>query len=136
MRIHTKLSKRDISAAVRKARVNLIRFDVYVSRSHDWAFEVVLSGSGAHRSRCQGNRDYPAATWDEWGIFLGEIFRRDPTAKTRAYRDADDFLWKTGERFDDITPDRQHKLHRWDRYPVYPSPGQPRREHDPRRAGD
>ncbi|MEU7814109.1 hypothetical protein [Pseudonocardia sp. NPDC049154] len=58
-----------------------------------------------------------AATWDEWGIFLAEVFRRDPGATIpTAYRSADYFHWATADRFRELRVEDQHIRHRWDGY--------------------
>lgn len=101
-----------VQAAARRAGVTFERLTVHGSRTHDHAYDVILSGSGT-RSGWPG-RDYQTATWDEWGIFLDVIFRRDPAASCRAYGSADHFRWATGGRFDALDLDGQHhRRHRW-----------------------
>jgi hypothetical protein len=97
MRIHTSLEMAEIQRAASKARVGFTSISQHGSRSHERAFEVILTGSSRRRQN-QGN-DY-AATWDEWGIFLGHIFDLDPDAKCWAYKDATDFNFQTNRRFD------------------------------------
>lgn len=56
-----------------------------------------------------------AATWDEWGIFLGHIFDLDPEAKCWAYKDAADFNFQTDGRFEDgDIPADMHGDHRFE----------------------
>ena len=56
-----------------------------------------------------------AATWDQWGVFLGHIYRVDPDAKSWAYRDADDFHTQTDWRFDEQgMPNDAHGDHKWE----------------------
>lgn len=112
MIIHTSLTEDDVRAAGTLAGITFARLAMRGSRKRDHAFDVILSGSGAHRSQYR-EQDYPAATWDEWGIFLAWIFRRDESADATYYKGADDFHWQTGDRFRTLTPSRQHKLHKW-----------------------
>lgn len=82
------------------------------SRSRRYAYEVKLTGTGSHASQW-GNRDTPAATWDEWGMFLAKLYELDPNLMAANYRDAEHFRWTTGGRFDTLTPAEQHRMHRW-----------------------
>lgn len=129
MRIHTNtLTPADLTAAAERAgRAVTMTYSQYGSRSHARAYDVTLRGSSSRRPNSgNGGRfrdDDPnaphehAATWDEWGMFLGELFRRDPGAVVpRVYESADHFRWATDGRFDALTPDRQHGRagHRWE----------------------
>ena len=116
MRIHTALTERQIRHAAELAGVQFERLDHKGSKSRDHAFDVILSGSSPRRRNSgrsvDRTNDY-AATWDEWGIFLAELFRRDPAIKCTYYRDAADFHWQTGSRFRSLTRDKQHRVHNW-----------------------
>jgi len=118
MRIHTSLDPDAIRAMLAgMPGVTFERFTVHGSRTHPRAVEVLLSGTSPRR-RNFGNRgagdDY-AATWDEWGIFLGRLFRADPEARATYYRDAYGFDCRTTYRFDEsFTVEDQHPLHRWE----------------------
>ena len=112
MRIHTdKLATADLLAAAGKAFVQFERLDVKGSRSHHHAFDVLLSGSSPRRAQ---RNDFYAATWDEWGIFLAEVFSRDPGARADRYADAESFHRITGDRFRSLTHAQQHRSHRWE----------------------
>jgi hypothetical protein len=120
MRIHTdSLTISDIYAATKNAGP---RVDVEVrqhgSRSRARAFNVTLTGTSPRRTNSgkRGAGDEHAATWDEWGMFLAELFRRDPNAVApNAYESGEHFRWVTGARFDNLTPAYQHggAGHRW-----------------------
>lgn len=115
MRVHTKLSLDDIRKLQRPSGVHFEYLTERGSRSRDRAFEIVLTGSSAHRGQ-SGDRDYAAATWDEWGVFLGALFAADPNARVAGiYEGRDDYDWQTGERFlpDDL-PETLCKRHRWE----------------------
>lgn len=103
MRIHTTADRLDVATAARKAGIYLEKFNTHGSRSHRHAFEVIASGESPHRINSGKFGHEYAASWDQWGIFLAAIYAVDPTAKSWAYTDADDFHAKTGHRFD---PDR------------------------------
>lgn len=102
MRIHTNtLTTGDLVDAARVARVNFTRLGDGQSRSHARFFEFTLTGES--RRRQMGKLD-KAATWDQWGVFLSELFSRDPnmvcgTVKSPIYRDSGDFDYKTNWRF-------------------------------------
>ena len=117
MRLHSdSLDELEVRKAVRLAGADFIRLNLKGSKSRDHAFDVVLSGSAAHKS--QGGygmvTDDQAATWDEWGIALGTMFRLDPNMLTPYYADAEDFTWQTGGRFTpEFTPAMQHRFHKF-----------------------
>jgi hypothetical protein len=99
MRIHTSACINHFRMAATVAGVTFERLEHHGSRSDLQAFDVVLNGSGRNQP---WGRDYQAATWDEWGMFLAEVFNYD--------------------RFDTLTPRHQHRNHRWSSgYPRYQS---------------
>lgn len=119
MRIHSSvLSSEDIYAAAKLAGVGLHRMAPHGSRSRSRSFDVILEGDGkssGNSGRWGASGDYRAATWDQWGVFLGEVFRRDPAAMVpRVYLSADHFNWATADRFRKAeTPADTHVRHRW-----------------------
>lgn len=107
MRIHTSLGFSAICIAAKIAKVDLIwpsdgKPIQRGSRTHDHAFEVKLEGASRRRPNggSSGAGSGYAATWDQWGVFLGHIFRLDENAKCWAYTDADEFHYRTNNRFD------------------------------------
>lgn len=114
MKIHSDvLTYRNFLDAASWAHVDLIEFDNCGSRSRTKAFKFSLTGSSSHnRGFGAGGK---AATWDEWGMFLGFLFRIDPNAHCgkRSYLNEEHFQWVTGNRFDNLTHQLQHKRHRW-----------------------
>ncbi len=121
MRIHSdKITWSDLSDAARTAGAWFIKQTSHNSRKRSQAFEVALGGDAPHRS--QADRDEYAATWDQWGIFLGELYRIDPNLVTPYYRDADDFHFQTFNRFREALPlaDR-HRRHNWEHAGIYRS---------------
>lgn len=68
----------------------------YGSRSHHIAYSVRLSGSS---KSTMTNLPDKAATYDEWGFFLAEIFARDPQAKCGGYNGREDFIVQTDGKF-------------------------------------
>lgn len=92
------------------------------SRTSERAFEVRLTGSGyAVNTGHSGAGSFAAATWDEWGAFLGALYALDSDAvcggslATAVYRDAEHYHWSTNSRFygGDV-PSDTHKRHAWD----------------------
>lgn len=116
MRIHTDtLTDQDIRDAARRAGVDLYRMTVHGSRKRARAYDVILEGTGRTGTRYGQNTDMVAATWDEWGIFLAELFRRDDRLTIpRVYEDGEHFRWATAGRYDNLTPAGQHVRHRWE----------------------
>lgn len=132
MRIHTDtITHQDVVEAVRAAgvvtevtawgtEVRSVRLTDpgvrhHGSRKRDHAFEVGLLGtsSRATNSGIYGAGSGKAATWDEWGMFLGALYEKDPLMFAGHYQHAAYFHWVTGGRFRDLTPAGQHKNHRW-----------------------
>lgn len=110
MRIHVNiLTSFDIYRALVDSRIAADVYPVVMeqhgSRTHTRAFEVQLGTedktSGPTRSRhyknsgTHGAGNVYAATYDEWGYFLANLFDQDPTAKAGPYADRADFHAKT-----------------------------------------
>ena len=116
MRIHSdSLDALEIRKAARIAGVAFTRFNLKGSRSHTGAFDVILTGSSTRRQNSNDNPDY-AATWDEWGCFLGTLYAIDPAMVTPYYSSADHFHWITNGRYRATVGDdfeRGHN-HRWE----------------------
>jgi hypothetical protein len=112
MRIHTDtLHEPQISMAATLAGVEFTRLHRHGSRSRDHAFDVILSGNSPRRQNFGTDH---AATWDQWGHFLGSLFDLDPLMVCWAYRDADDFHWVTGDRFRNFNLADDHTSgHKW-----------------------
>lgn len=66
-------------------------------RKRENCFRVILSGTNSrHVFNATKTR---AATYDEWGIFLNEIFVQDEDAICGPYNGKDDFAQKTNEKY-------------------------------------
>jgi hypothetical protein len=119
MRIHSDtLTRQDITDALAAAGPGVTADDIRRkgSRSRAQSWDVYLFGTSSHRPNA---RDYAAdeyaATWDEWGMVLGHLFRVDPNATVPGvYADGEHFRWVTGGRFDTLTPADGHRRHRWE----------------------
>lgn len=94
--------------------VKFLQLTPHVSRTHERAFEVRLTGSSHHRTM---KGEHEAATWDEWGVFINEVFNLDPTAKAGDYKTQIQFDQYTVFRFDEIR-DRSEMCtqHKWGRF--------------------
>lgn len=105
MRIHTNLTYRQMVEIVQVSDAPIYTevLRQHGSRTHERAFEVMLSGSSTTRS--QNGGEFFTATWDEWGAFLGALYDADPkarcggSAERPVYRDADHYRFATGGRF-------------------------------------
>jgi hypothetical protein len=118
MRLHTSMTGTAVETALQRAKdKGKISPDVtfavfgsgYGSRSHSRAFEIQLGTldktSGPKNSRHfkntgqeEASRIY-AATYDEWGWFIAEIFNIDPAAKFGLYDGQINFEVQTNDAY-------------------------------------
>lgn len=101
MRIHSnKLQYSDLWEAAQAARVDM-DMTRHGSRSHEYAFNVKLTGESKRRpnSGKRGAGDDFAATWDQWGVFIAILFDKDPSIKMTHYENRHDFHVMTNNRF-------------------------------------
>lgn len=120
MIIHSdKLTHQDFQSAAKVAGVEIVDVTSKGSRSRKGSFSFAISGSGRYGGQW-GTQDYSAATWDEWGIFLAQLFAIDPEAHTgkNGYLSAEHFNWMTGNRFLRLDVRDQHKRHKWAHHSV------------------
>lgn len=116
MRIYcsSDITESHITIAARKAGATIEVLTEHSTRSgsdFDHSFNVLLSGNSRRRAM---HKEYPAATWDQWGVFIATLFDDDPTAKIGIYSWEGDFHFKTMGRFDelerdDVPLDHDHK---------------------------
>lgn len=102
MRIHTNtLTASDIYAAANKAGAVVATFSGHGSRSRARAFDVKLEGSSRRRPNggASGAGTGYAATWDQWGMFLAELFAKDGSMFTPYDKSAEYFADRTADRF-------------------------------------
>lgn len=103
MRIHTdKLSMADVSRAAYNAGATVETLEPHGSRSRAFAYEVKLTGTSRRRPNggtYGADRDAYAATWDQWGVFLGLLFDIDSSMTTAYYADQTAFDHHTDGRF-------------------------------------
>lgn len=107
MRLHSDtLTTKDLYKAVADGPVWFATLTEHKSRTHERAFEVKLAGSGTHSNSGYYGADtrIPAATWDEWGIFLSRLYDIDldmvvGTVKRPVYADCASFDLSTNDRF-------------------------------------
>ena len=74
-------------------RVHLAVFEQHPrprKRSRGWT--IGLTGTSPYTSQLSREK---AATWDEHGFWMAELFRRDPDAEIGIYKGAQDFNQKT-----------------------------------------
>ena len=101
MRIHADhLNSGNLYTAARAARVDM-ELTFHKSRSRGAAFNVTLSGESNRRPNRDHASDEFAATWDQWGVFLGHLFNIDENMFVLGYDGAEDFHYKTHNRFTD-----------------------------------
>ncbi len=118
MKLHTKLNNHQVIDALADVKSRgLMTNDVFMAQfayenslSHRNGFLIRLGTfdktTGPKKSRHRadntnldlGDTVY-AATYDEWGWFIAEIFECDPDAKFGPYKNYADFHKKTKDRF-------------------------------------
>lgn len=109
MRLHTNvLTYGDVVNAARAAGV-IWKITEQGSRSHARSFDVSLRGDSRRDAMFAWKVDHiggtKAATWDQWGVFFGALYRLDPymvaggTKKRPHYADNTDFQLRTFARF-------------------------------------
>ena len=121
MKLHTKLDYSQITNAMREVKqrgqvtedVFFVQFDYENSRSHANGWKIQLGTfdktTGPTKSRHYKNTGQWgadsdsriwAATYNEWGWFIAEIFEMDPDATFGYYKGINDFHKKTGWKFE------------------------------------
>lgn len=120
MKIHSDLiTVSDLYSATKAAGMHGVRVRMIPkgSRKRARAFDVALTGTSNRRPNSgqagAAGDDY-AATWDEWGMFIQDLFEADPEAIIGDYTDYENFNYRTMGRFVFLTAPDQHKSHRWE----------------------
>lgn len=115
MRIHTdRLTEMDFRSFADDAGVRIELISKHGSRKRKAAFEIHLGGSS---SRNAMGKDFKAATWDEWGLFISAIYVHDLNAIAGDYENAEHFHWATAGRFENnVMPADTHQRHEWNCY--------------------
>lgn len=118
MKLHTTLGYQQITQAMRDVKsrgqmtedVMFVQFEHENSNSHPNGYLIQLgtldkttgpTNSRHYKNSGQWGSDNTmwAATYDEWGWFIAELFELDPDAKFGRYKNYDDFHAQTKTRF-------------------------------------
>jgi hypothetical protein len=121
MKLHTSLHPSDVQDALNRAKasgnvtpdIEFVEYGVGNSRTHSIRFDIQLGTydktSGPTKSRRYKNSGQYgagsvwAATYDEWGWFMAQVFDRDPGAqfgdRKNGYNGVHDFNAKTGSKY-------------------------------------
>jgi hypothetical protein len=119
MRIHSDtLTTSDLTEAARLAGCQVESIALHRSTARDHAFEFIISGHGKYGGQF-GQLSHASGSWDDYGIMLAELFRRDPraivgTPGRPTYDGVDDFHDSTAWRYVELTPAQAHHNHRRD----------------------
>ncbi len=112
MRIHTSLTENDLRKALPKGVQAYIT--PHGSRKRDRAYEVtlyVIGKDSLHRryanSGQYGNAEDVAATWDEWGVWMDRLYRKDPDAIIGWY--------ETRAMFEEVTRNERDRIIGWNK---------------------
>lgn len=113
MKLHSDiLTESDIREALASAQrrgnvapqVQFAEFDAAGSRSrkHSWniGLEAAYKADGDKRLRRMHRRDDWAATYEEWGWFIAELFAKDENMIFGTYKGWDSFLNQTNFKFE------------------------------------
>lgn len=109
------LSEEDLRAASGVAGVSMWELErIERPRKRQNAWNVYLTGSASYRSQATGE---PAATWDEHGVWMAELYKRDPNLVVAYYRNLSHFVAET-RRFVESPynreqPERKRKRGLW-----------------------
>lgn len=119
MKIHTDLTAADMETALdnsgiegasllmqeKKSRSKSRRFDIY--------FDAEPSTGRRPSQHYDDGRQVTGITWDEWGLFIEQVYRADPTAQVGPYKSHAHFRVVNDWRFDDLTWEEQCPRHRY-----------------------
>ncbi len=112
MRIHTSLTQAEVYACLPTGVYANI--GEHGSRKRDRAFEVTLyvyESDSLHRrhgnSGGYGSTDLYAATWDEWGVWMDNIYKRDGDAIIGWY--------ETRAMFEEVTRNERDRIIGWNK---------------------
>lgn len=81
------------------------RVGISGSKTHERKFSVRLSGSSPYTMQFTSDTEQ-AATWDEWGNFIYELFMLDPEAKIGQWGTRENFMRGTAEERDRVAANR------------------------------
>src|SRR4030095_9795008 len=110
MKLHSdKIRTQDIREALEMARrkglivgdTELLVLEEQKSRKRENGWEIRLGSryaDGVHKRRNMNNTAY-AATWEEWGWFIVELFELDIDLEFGGYKDYNDFHSQTRYNF-------------------------------------
>ena len=120
MKIHTDLAAEAVAKLARDTVPSIdVHVDTHGSRKRKHRHDVVLTDNGRSLT---GRRQSAATvangakgiTYDEWGLFIEQVFLMDESAKVGPYRDRGHFRIITDYRFDDLKWEEQHARHRFE----------------------
>lgn len=69
-------------------------------RNFNYGYDVVLFSSRLEGRPSAGMPGWKAATWDEFGIFIDQLFAIDPDAEIAWYKGYEDFIVKTRAEYE------------------------------------
>ena len=105
MRIHTNvLAEKELASHLGMPDdVTIHVVSKHGSRTHRIAYEVALRGEGKRHRKAPNTRDESmpgkAATWDDWGQYLANLYRMDGTMIAGPYKGRDHFHAVTNNKY-------------------------------------
>ena len=101
MRFHTdKITYADLYKAAKLADVYIETATLHRSKKREHAFEISLRGNSRRRPNFYNGDGQYAATWDQWGVFMGYLFDIDKEMILGRGEDYERFTFRTVGRFD------------------------------------
>ena len=120
MKIHTNLTAADLRAALDASGIQnaSLLMQEKRSRSHARRFDVYFDAEPMKgRRRSQHYHDgvpVIGATYDEWGLWINQIYLKDPTARVGPYKSDGHFHDVTDYRFAVLKWEDQCSMHKFE----------------------
>lgn len=120
MKIHTDLTAADMETALDNSGIEGARLLMQEKRSRSKArrFDIYFDAEPMEGRRLSQHyddgRQVTGITYDEWGLFIEQVFLMDESAKVGPYKDRNHFRDITNYRFDDLVWENRHDRHRFE----------------------
>lgn len=120
MKIHTDLTAADMETALDRSRIEGASLLMQEKRSRSKArrFDIYFDAEPMKGRRLSQHyddgRQVTGVTYDEWGLFIEQVFLMDEGAKVGPYENRDRFRDITDYRFDNLRWEDQHPRHKFE----------------------
>lgn len=120
MKIHTDLTAADMENALDNSGIvgASLLMQVKQSRSKARRFDIYFDAEPMNGRRLSQHyddgRQVVGITYDEWGLFINQIYLKDPTARVGPYKSREHFHDVTDYRFETLTWEEQCPIHKFE----------------------